>query len=63
MTDSEVDIRALRERLGESQAAFGDRFGVDQSTIHRWETKGCPRRGPARRMIDDLVAEHCGVGS
>jgi DNA-binding transcriptional regulator YiaG len=63
MTDSEVDLRALREQLGESQAAFGQRFGVDQSTVHRWETKGAPKRGPARLIIDRLLAEFCGAPS
>lgn len=45
-------IREAREKVGESQAAFGARFGVDQSTIHRWETDGPPSRGPARKAIE-----------
>ncbi|WP_316172452.1 helix-turn-helix domain-containing protein [Bradyrhizobium sp. SZCCHNRI2049] len=45
-------IREARERIGESQAAFAERFGVDQSTVHRWETNGPPARGPARRLIE-----------
>ncbi|MGJ4888907.1 helix-turn-helix domain-containing protein [Bradyrhizobium sp. HKCCYLRH3099] len=45
-------IRQAREQVGESQAAFAQRFGVDQSTVHRWETDGPPARGAARRMLE-----------
>jgi len=45
-------IRDAREKVGESQAAFGARFGVDQSTVHRWETQGPPTRGPARKALE-----------
>ena len=45
-------IRNAREAVGESQAAFAERFGVDQSTVHRWETQGPPARGPARRALE-----------
>ena len=31
-------IRRTREALGESQATFGRRFGVDQGTVSRWES-------------------------
>lgn len=55
-------IRKARELAGESQAVFGARFGVDQSTAHRWETEGPPSRGPGRmalqREIDAIFAEH-----
>ena len=44
-------IREAREKVGESQAAFGGRFDVDQSTVHRWETEGPPSRGPARKAL------------
>lgn len=49
-------LRKVRERLGETQAAFGERFGVDQSTIHRWETNGPPERGASRVAIEGVVA-------
>jgi len=55
------DIRALRKAFGESQAAFAQRFGVDQATIHRWEANGVPKRGPARivaqRLFESLQRE------
>ncbi|MHC2666548.1 helix-turn-helix domain-containing protein [Bradyrhizobium diazoefficiens] len=49
-------IRRAREMVGESQAAFGARFDVDQSTVHRWETKGPPTRGPARRALETEIS-------
>lgn len=39
-----ADIQKARAAANESQATFGARFGVDQSTIHRWETEGPPFR-------------------
>lgn len=45
-------IREAREKVRESQAAFGQRFGVDQSTVHRWETQGPPKHGPARKALE-----------
>lgn len=45
------DIQAVREELRETQRDFGKRFGVDQATIHRWETKGPPERGAARHAV------------
>lgn len=55
MVDSN-SIKAAREKVGESQAAFGGRFGVDQSTIARWENGGIPTRGPARIAIERELA-------
>ena len=49
--DAEV-IRQARQKMGESQAAFGRRFGVDQSTVHRWESLGPPRSGAARKSLE-----------
>lgn len=55
-------IRRARELTGESQATFGARFGVDQSTAHRWETEGPPSRGPGRmalqREVDAIFSAH-----
>lgn len=44
-------IKAARAAVKESQAAFGARFGVDQSTIHRWETDGPPRRPLVQNVL------------
>lgn len=49
-------IRKARELVGESQAQFGRRFGVDQSTVARWEAEGSPGRGSASVLIDREIA-------
>lgn len=51
------DIKAARNLLRETQAAFAKRFGVDQATVHRWETKGLPGRGTARVAVENLLGE------
>lgn len=40
-----LDVKTLREDLGESQGKFGSRFGVTQGAVSRWETDGPPQRG------------------
>jgi len=50
-------IRANRERLGESQTEFAERFGVTQSAISRWETNGIPEHGAAEAAIERILAE------
>ena len=50
-------IKAAREGLGESQAAFAKRFGVDQSVVSRWETKGVPHTGTAEALIRRILTE------
>jgi DNA-binding transcriptional regulator YiaG len=54
---SAVKVKTAREQLGETQAAFAARFGVDQSTIHLWETRGIPTRGAARFALERLFEE------
>lgn len=55
---SDPDIRHIRTKiLIESQAVFGERFGVDQSTVARWEKDGLPSRGVARMAIEKFAAE------
>lgn len=56
MLDAET-IRAARTSTGESQEAFGRRFGVNQSTVHRWETDGPPQRGPGKLAIERILAD------
>ena len=53
---SAAQIKETRMALGESQAAFGQRFGVDQSTVHRWETDSPPRRGPGLKALEALIS-------
>ncbi len=48
----------------ESQARFGARLGVNQSTVHRWEKYGPPARGPANIVLEQIVSapQHEAVG-
>lgn len=56
---SPSDIKLLREqRLRESQADFAARFGVNQTTVYRWETRGLPKARllkPWRQEIEDKL--------
>lgn len=49
------EIKAARVALKETQAQFGLRFGVDQTTIHRWEEHGLPDRGTARVAVENFL--------
>lgn len=50
-----IDVQAIRKHLGMTQAQLGAAVGVDQSTISNWE-KGTPPRGPARKLLQSLIA-------
>lgn len=53
-------IRELRQQLGDSQAVFGERFGVEQPTISRWEKGYLPERrflGPLAQLAGVPEAE------
>ena len=57
MNELAIRLKAAREALGETQDAFSGRFGVDQSTLHRWETDGPSDRGSARTLIEKTLLE------
>jgi phage repressor protein C with HTH and peptisase S24 domain len=46
-------VRAIRRHLGENQTVFGRRFGVDQSTVSKWEHS---TQTPEARALDRLAA-------
>jgi DNA-binding transcriptional regulator YiaG len=51
-------IKTAREKVAkESQEAFSRRFGVDQSTIARWEADGPPTRGAGKMAIERVLSE------
>jgi DNA-binding transcriptional regulator YiaG len=52
-----TEIKKIREDREETQAAFGLHFGVDQSTIHRWEANGITDRGVTRLAIEHVLSE------
>ena len=47
-----INIRKLREARGWSRREMADHFGVNLTTVLRWENNGVPARGPARRAIE-----------
>lgn len=51
------EVKAARKRLGENQAQFAARFGVDQSTLHRWENKGVPEHGAAKLAVERVLRD------
>lgn len=46
----EVDVRAVRQRLGMSQTAFARRFRLSAASIRDWE-QGRRRPDPAARVL------------
>ena len=53
---SKDQIRAARKALNESQAAFATRFGVNQATVHRWETGELPIEGIIAHGVEAVLA-------
>jgi DNA-binding transcriptional regulator YiaG len=54
-------LKTFRERIDYSQAKLGARIGVDQATIHRWETYGLPKGGAAQFAIKQAMKEIGGI--
>jgi transcriptional regulator with XRE-family HTH domain len=50
-------IRALRERLGDTQEDFAKRFGVERTTVTMWEKNGTPKAGSGRNHCDRIISE------
>ena len=46
-----IDVRAVRERLGLSQKEFAMRFGFSLGTIRHWEQGQRFPEGPARTLL------------
>lgn len=51
-----LDVKALRNDLGESQETFGKRFGVTQTAVLRWEKGNAPKRGLVADALKKLRA-------
>jgi DNA-binding transcriptional regulator YiaG len=50
-------IRALRDRLGMTQADFADRLGAKVTTVSRWETGVTHPQPVFRDQLDRLAGE------
>ena len=46
-----VDVKAIRKRLGLTQAAFAQRYGFEVSSIRNWEQGRRQPEGPARTLL------------
>ncbi len=46
-----VDVKAIRTKLGMSQAEFAAAFGLSLSTLRKWEQEGREPEGPARAYL------------
>lgn len=51
-----IDVRAIRKDLDLTQVELAHEMGVDQSTVSNWEQGHTSLRGPALRILLQLVA-------
>ncbi len=47
-----IDLKQLRKIRNWTQEEMGAHFGVDKSTVWRWENEGIPDRGVTRKAIE-----------
>ncbi len=52
-----IDVRAVRKRLGLSQAAFAEKFGFQAATLRNWEQGRTRPDGPARVLLA-VIEQH-----
>jgi DNA-binding transcriptional regulator YiaG len=50
---AKINVSRLRASLNETQTEFAERFGVNQSTVSRWEDGEEPS-GPAMVILNNL---------
>ena len=55
------DVRALRERLGLSQAEFAAAFGFSLRTLQNWEQGRVQPSGPSRALLTILSVDPKGA--
>ncbi|WP_309802427.1 helix-turn-helix domain-containing protein [Methylopila jiangsuensis] len=56
MSDTAIDVRALRKRLNLTQGQLAERLGLDRSSVSRLEN-GQPPSGPTEVLLRLLAAE------
>jgi putative transcriptional regulator len=48
---ADIDVQAIRKRIGMSQGAFAARFGIPPGTLRDWEQNRRRPEGPARALL------------
>lgn len=56
MQFSPVDVKAIRQQLGKSQAEFARMIGVSVATLQNWEQGRRRPEGPARALLKVAAA-------
>lgn len=56
-----VDVAAVRDRLGMTQAQFASRFGVSVATLRHWERGDRRPQGPALVLLNLIDRDPAGV--
>ncbi len=57
LSRGDIDVRAIRERLGLTRPAFAQRFGLAVAAIRDWE-QGLRRPDPAARVLLMVIARN-----
>jgi DNA-binding transcriptional regulator YiaG len=54
---SKDEVKAIREKLGWTQAELAENLGVNQSAVAHWEAGNRNPAGPVVRLLKMLVAK------
>ena len=57
LAPGDIDVRAIRERLGLTRPAFAQRFGLALAAVRDWE-QGLRRPDPAARVLLLVIARN-----
>ncbi|SDR33929.1 putative transcriptional regulator [Rhizobiales bacterium GAS191] len=52
-----VDVKAIRKRMGLTQAVFAARFGIPLPTLRDWEQRRRAPEGPSRVLLTVIDRE------
>jgi putative transcriptional regulator len=47
----DIDVKAIRNKLGMTQEVFSEEFAIPVSTLKKWETKNRVPEGPAKAYL------------
>ncbi len=53
----DIDVPAIRKRVGLTQKAFAERFGFDLRSVQNWEQGRRVPTGPARVLLTMIARE------